>query len=158
MLRCLGILFFTLPIIGYANPIIDNAAMVVYQVEEDFETIKDDAEMAIADQGLIVSNTLHISEMLARTSKDLGFPKTVYGQAEALEFCSARLSHLMAQAGPMNLTACPFTIAIYTLADKPEEVFLAFRKPQLIGEEKAVSTANKAINKLLKNIVEATVE
>lgn len=158
MLKNLGLLYFMLPMVVHANPTIDNAAMAIYQTEDDFETVKENAKMAIMDQGLIISNTLHISEMLTRTGEDLGFPNAVYEQAEALEFCSARLSHLMAQAGPMNLTACPFTIAIYTLPNQADTVFLAFRKPQLLGDEKAVATATQAVNKLLKEIAEASIE
>ena len=48
---------------------------VTYTATTDisYANIKENIEMAITDQGLIISGTLHISDMLNRTGKDLGF-------------------------------------------------------------------------------------
>lgn len=118
--------------------------------EEDFEGVKEAVEMAIGDQGLIVSGTLHISEMLNRTGKDLGF-KPIYKIAEGVEFCSSKISHLMAQVHPSNVSMCPFTVVIYQLTDEPEKTYLSFRHVSLKGDGEAVE---KKIINLLQTVVD----
>jgi len=124
--------------------------IATYESEEDFATVKENVVNAIINHGFTVSNTLHISEMLNRTGKDLGFPNAVYVIAESIEFCSASISHKMTQLSPLNLTICPFTIAIYNQPDKPDQVHVAFRKPHLVGKtpeklEQEIETVLEAI-------------
>lgn len=134
----------------------EDALIATYRSNESFETIKENIQQAITNKGLIISGTLHVSEMLNRTAKDLGISKNVYQIAEAFEFCSAVLSHKMIQVNPLNLTACPFTIAFFVKPEEPHVVYLAFRKPQLVGESKNIS---REINNFLHEIVkEATGE
>jgi hypothetical protein len=94
--------------------------------------------MAIVDQGLLVSGTLHVSDMLNRTAGDLGFSKR-FSKAESVEFCSAMLSHKMAQAAEENIAICPFTIAVYVKKSEPEKVYAAYRVPLLMGDRGEVS-------------------
>lgn len=130
--------------------------IATYRSNESFETVKENVQQAITNKGLIISGTLHISEMLNRTAKDLNISKNAYQKAEAFEFCSAVLSHKMIQVNPLNLTACPFTIAFFVKPEETNVVYLAFRKPQLAGESKEVS---QEINNFLHSIVkEATGE
>lgn len=120
-----------------------------------YANIKENIEMAITDQGLIISGTLHISDMLNRTGKDLGFDKNIYKKAEGIEFCSAKISHAMAQVDPSNVSMCPFTIVIYELNSTPNKVYLSYRYVPLHGDGAKVE---KKIQQLLQGIVDETIE
>lgn len=133
----------------------DRAPVMVYKTTGDFEDIKEDIELAITDRGLLVSGTLHISEMLNRTANDLGYTQPVYKKAESVEFCSAYISHLIVSTHPANAVVCPFTIAIYVLATEPQNVYLAFQKPHLAGD---AEEAKKEILKLMEGIVREVIE
>jgi uncharacterized protein (DUF302 family) len=125
-------------------------AVKVYSSEESFEDVIENIKMAIIERGMLVSGTLHVSDMLKRTAPDLGFTE-VFTQAEAVEFCSAVISHQMARAAPENIVVCPFTIAVYVRKDQPERVYVAYRFPQLAGDGEAVKTA---ILEMLDGIVQ----
>ena len=129
--------------------------IVKKQVSDDFETTKENIEMAITNKGLRVSGTLHVSEMLNRTGKDLGFEKQIFAKAESVEFCSALISHKMAIADSANISVCPFTIAIYSYKEKPEAVYISYRLPTLLGEATEVTADIKT---LLAEIVEEATE
>ena len=129
--------------------------VVVYSVESDFEDVIDNIKMAVEDRGMLVSGTLHVQDMLARTGKDLGFEKNVYLHAESVEFCSALMSHRMVAADPRNLVICPFTIAAYELAEKPGKVYIAYRKQFLAGE---ADEATKAVLEMLDEIAREAAE
>jgi uncharacterized protein (DUF302 family) len=134
----------------------ENNIMATYRTTDSFEVTKENLQQAITNKGLLISGTLHVSEMLNRTAKDLNISKNVYQKAEAFEFCSALLSHKMIQVNPLNLTACPFTIAFFVKPEESNVVYLAFRKPQLVGESKEIA---QEINNFLHGIVkEATGE
>ena len=123
--------------------------------EDDFDTIKENVEMAITDRGLIVSGTLHISDMLNRTGKDLGIDKPLYTKAEGIEFCSAKISHKMAQVDPTNVAMCPFTVVVYQLTDSPKKIHLSYRYVHLKGNGAEVE---KEITQLLQGIVDEAIE
>lgn len=123
--------------------------------DDDYASIKENVEMAITDRGLIISGELHISEMLNRTGKDLGFNKNIYKKAEGIEFCSAKISHAMAQVDPSNVAMCPFTIVISQLNDDPDKINLSYRYVPLQGDGAAVE---KQIQQLLQGIVDEAVE
>lgn len=137
------------------EPSAEDSPIVVKTVNDDFESIKENVEMAITDKGLKVSGTLHVSDMLNRTGKDLGFDKQIFEKAESVEFCSAVISHKIAIASPENITVCPFTVAVYTYKDKPETVYVSYHKPSLAGDAEAVT---KEINDLLASIVADSIE
>jgi hypothetical protein len=113
--------------------------MYLYQSSEDFSFTKEYLEMAITNRGLLVSGTLHVEEMLARTGPDLDFEQP-YIKAESIEFCSALLSHKMTQLDPVNMAVCPFTIALFIKKDEPDTVYVAFRKIYLAGDNSAELT------------------
>lgn len=123
--------------------------------DDNYELLKENIEMAITDRGLIISGTLHISDMLNRTGKDLGYPKNIYKKAEGIEFCSAKISHAMAQVDPTNVSMCPFTIVIYQLADDPAKTHLSYRYVPLQGKGADVE---KTIHQLLQGIVDEAIE
>lgn len=114
--------------------------MKIYTSEQRYEDVVENVKMAIVDRGLLVSGTLHVSDMLNRTAPDLGFSE-VFVKAESVEFCSALISHKMAQAAPQNITICPFTIAVYVTQAEPGKVHLAYRLPQLVGDDGEVKAA-----------------
>jgi uncharacterized protein (DUF302 family) len=127
----------------------------VYKIEGELQEVKEDVEFAIIDRGLLVSGTLHISEMLNRTAKDLGYTQPVYKEAESVEFCSAYISHLIVSTHPANAVVCPFTIAVYVLESEPNTVYLAYQKPQLAGD---AGEATKETLELLDGIVRDAIE
>jgi uncharacterized protein (DUF302 family) len=138
-----------------AGAITKDSPVIVHKTQGEFDDIKEDLELAITDRGLQVSGTLHISDMLERTGEDLGYKRSVYRKAESLEFCSASVSHLMVSTHPANAVICPFTIAIYILSDEPDTVYIAFRKPYLVGD---ASKALQVIHALMNGIVQDAIE
>ena len=142
-------------LLGAFGPAAAAEPVVVFESPYDFATTRDNVAMSIEAQGLIISTTLHVSDMLTRTGKDLGYPEDVYQEAESLEFCSAVLSHQMIAIDPRNLVICPFTVAIYRTRAQPQQVYVAYRQQFLAGPaEQAVS----AIDTLLRAIVEEAIE
>ena len=91
--------------------------------------------MAIENRGLVLNNTSRIGDMLRRTGKDIGRTVPIYGKAEMIEFCSARVSRETMQANPHNIVFCPYGIAIYTLPDEPGKVYVSYRKSVPPGPE-----------------------
>jgi uncharacterized protein (DUF302 family) len=124
--------------------------MKIYTSDQRYEDVVENVKMAIVDRGLLVSGTLHVSDMLNRTAADLGFSE-VFAKAESVEFCSALISHKMAQAAPQNITICPFTIAVYVTRAEPDKVHLAYRLPQLAGDDGKTAAA---VVELLDGIVQ----
>ncbi len=118
----------------------------------NFDDVRDDVEMAITDRGMVVNNVSHVGEMLARTGKDLGGSKQIFIKAEALEFCSAVVSRKMMEPDPDNIVFCPYVIAVYVVPERPGEVRIAYRKPQIVGSP-ASQKALKAVDELLSGIV-----
>jgi uncharacterized protein (DUF302 family) len=126
--------------------------MAVSTTNGSFEDVRDAVEMAITNRGMVVNNVAHIGEMLARTGKDLGDTRQIFLKAEALEFCSAVASRKMMEPDPDNIVFCPYVIAVYVVPDKPDEVRVAYRRPQIVGSP-ASKKALKAVDKLLAGIV-----
>jgi uncharacterized protein (DUF302 family) len=137
-----------------ANEPEDSAeAVKVFKSTESFEDVVENIKMAIIERGLLVSGTLHVSDMLNRTAQDLGFAE-VFTKAESVEFCSALISHKMARAAPENIAICPFTIAVYVKHADPEQVHVAYRPPHLAGSAKE---ATDEIISLLEGIIEDSI-
>ena len=121
-------------------------SIVVSAVVGRYDDIRENLVFAIEGRGLVINNVAHVGDMLARTAADIGKSKRIYGQAEVLEFCSAGISRTMMETDPHYIVYCPYTIAVYTLPDQPDKVFLSYRPlppgPGLDGP-----------NKLLKEIM-----
>ncbi len=105
----------------------DDGARVV-PAKGKFADVKDDLVAAIEQRGLVVNYVAHVGDMLERTGRDLGKTKRVHDQAQVIKFCSATVSRAMMEADPQHLVYCPYTIAVYTLPEKPGAVYLARRK------------------------------
>lgn len=108
--------------------------------------------MAITDRGMIVNNVSHVGDMLERTGKALGATKQIFLKAEVLEFCSAVVSRNMMEPDPDNIVFCPYTISIYVIPEKPDEVRVGYRKPQIVGSE-ASQKALMEVDALLSGII-----
>lgn len=135
---------------AYANGERDSY-MKQYTVQGKFEDVRDDLELAITGRGIKINNIAHIGNMLSRTGKDLGAKKQIFLHAEAFEFCSATVSRDTMEADPHNIVFCPYVIAVYVLPEQPDRVYLAFRRPLLVGTE-ASKASLRAVEKLLEDI------
>lgn len=130
----------------------ETAHLKLYIATGDFDAVKDDLMMAITGRGFVVDHNSHIGAMLDRTGKDLGATKTVYGNAESLQFCSATVSRRMMEADPTNIVFCPYIIVLYTLPRNPRTVYVGYRRPLPVGSE-ASKASLKAVEELLDGIV-----
>ena len=126
--------------------------MILKSKKASFDDIKSNVTEALTNRGLVINNTSHISDMLARTGKDLGGKKQIYQKAELLEFCSATVSRATMEADATNIVFCPYIIAIYVLPQDPQKVYVGFRRPQLVGSP-ASKKSLKEVEKLLNDIV-----
>lgn len=125
--------------------------MVVFTKAGSFDDVRDAVDMAITDRGMVVNNVAHVGEMLERTGKDMEDTRQIFLKAEALEFCSAVISRKMMAADPDNIVFCPYVISVYVVPDKPNEVRVAYRKPQMTGSPDS-QKALKAVDELLSEI------
>ncbi|MBI3545936.1 MAG: DUF302 domain-containing protein [Gammaproteobacteria bacterium] len=131
----------------------DSKHLTLYTTKNDFDSVKQDLEIAITGRGLVVDHTSHISEMLERTGKDLGIAaKPIYGKAESLQFCSAVVSRHTMEADPSNIVFCPYIIVIYTLPSDPKKVYVGYREPLPAGSP-ASRKALGEVKTLLDGIV-----
>ena len=131
--------------------------MFVLTKSASFEDVREALEMAITDRGMVVNNVSHVGDMLERTGKVIEGSKQIYLKAEVLEFCSAVVSRNMMEPDPDNIVFCPYVIAVYVVPEKPGEVRVAYRKPQLAGSPESQS-ALKAVDELLSGIVKDAVQ
>lgn len=129
--------------------------VAVYRTDEAYGDVKEYLEMAITDRGMLVTNTLHISEMLQRTAADTGLDKIPYLHAESLEFCSILMSYKMSLAHPANMATCPLTLSIYQTVDEPDQTYIAYRRAKLLGPADQVQ---QELNDLLDGIVSDALE
>ncbi len=134
-----------------------NDYRVTYTSKQDFETVKSAIADAIIGKGLVINNTSHIGEMLARTGKDMGDAKQVFVNADSYEFCSAVVSREMMEADPHNIVFCPYIISVYVLPNEPKKTYISFRKPDLVGSP-ASKAALKNVEKLLRSIIKDALE
>ncbi|MEW8027783.1 MAG: hypothetical protein AB2792_03455 [Candidatus Thiodiazotropha sp.] len=153
VILALCILFLITGLCMANGPADSPSAVKVFKSEEPFEDVVDNIKMAIVERGLLVSGTLHVSDMLNRTAPDLGYTE-VFTKAESVEFCSAVISHKMAQAAPENIAICPFTIAVYVKREDPQQVYVAYRSQHLAGKAKE---ATDEIITLLEGIIEDSI-
>ncbi|HSH08537.1 MAG TPA: hypothetical protein VLA41_12810 [Burkholderiales bacterium] len=104
------------------------ADVVSTKAKGGFAEVKDSVVLAIQAKGFKIDYTAYIGNMLERTGKDVGSTKRVYGNAEALQFCSAVVSRKVMEANAAHIAYCPYVIALYTLPDDPKTVYVVYRK------------------------------
>lgn len=129
-------------------------AVKLFKTHGTFEEVVDNIKMAIEERGMLVSGTLHVSDMLNRTGPDLGYQQ-VFERAESVEFCSASISHQMTQVAPENLVICPFTLSVFIRQDEPEQIYVAYRRLHLAGKAEQVTAS---IYEMLNGIIEDSIE
>jgi hypothetical protein len=135
-----------------AEQVYETPNQVMYVTEGNFADIRENLDLAITGQGLIIDHVSHVGTMLDTTGKDLGATRQVYLQAEVLAFCSATLSREMLEANPFNLVYCPYTIQIFETPEQPGKVYVGYRRPKISGSE-ASRIALKKVDDLLADIV-----
>ncbi len=148
----LALLLWPLGAMAQATVVLDNGALKVYKVKGDFAETFEFLQAAIGDQGIKINNISYIGKMLQRTAEAVGTGKEVYANANALEFCSAVISREMMEADPNNIVLCPYIIYIYELAAAPGELYVAYRKPEITGNE-ATRKALAKVTALLESII-----
>ena len=136
----------------YATAQAASPEIVVRSVKGEFKEVKERVLHAIENRGLVLNYTARIGAMLERTGKDMGAASRIYGDAELLEFCSARVSRDMMEADPRNIVFCPYSIAIYTLPREKDKVYIAYRRPGETGSERSVKSL-RAAERLVAEIV-----
>lgn len=126
---------------------------VLFKTQGKFEDVRDMLAIAIESQGLKITHTNKVAEMLERTGDVAGSNKQVYTHGEQLNFCSATISRQMMEADPHAIVMCPYSIAIYTLpGDKT--VYLAYRKSSPTRNpalKKAFADIEKLLTKIIKD-------
>ncbi|MEX2015786.1 MAG: DUF302 domain-containing protein [Candidatus Hydrogenedentales bacterium] len=129
-----------------------SAEVVVRSAKGEFREVKERVLHAIENRGLVLNYTARIGAMLERTGKDIGAARRIYGDAEMLEFCSARVSRDTMEADPRNIVFCPYSIAIYTLPKEKGRVYIAYRRLGASGSEQSVKSL-RAVERLVADIV-----
>jgi uncharacterized protein (DUF302 family) len=129
-----------------------SSEIVVRSAKGEFKEVKERVLHAIENRGLVLNYTARIGAMLERTGKDIGAARRVYGEAELLEFCSARISRDTMEADPRNIVYCPYSIAIYTLPKENDKVYVAYRHMDASGSGQSAKSL-AAVDKLLAGIV-----
>jgi hypothetical protein len=124
----------------------------IYAVKDSLESVKDEVINAIVKRGLVVDYIAHVGTMLARTAKDVGASKTIYAEAQSLQFCSATLSRRMMEADTANVAFCPHVIFVYALPGSPGTTQVGYRPLLRIGSRQS-KAAIDAVNALLDGIV-----
>lgn len=125
---------------------------VIVPVKDSFENVKQDVADAIAKRGLVVDYTAQIGAMLDRTAKDVGATKRIFGDAQALQFCSSTLSRRVMEADPEDVAFCPYVVVVYTLANESGVTYVGYR-PLPRGGSRQTRVAVRAVNKLMDDIV-----
>ena len=128
-----------------------------YRKTAAFDDVKFDLTNAITNRGLVTDFNGNLGAMLDRTGKDVGSTKAIYKQAEYFTFCSAKLSRDMMEADAANIGFCPYVMFVYTLADKPGEVVVGYRRPPAVGSD-ASKKPLAAIDALLDGIAKEAVK
>ena len=129
--------------------------MVIYSAEGGYNDAIEALQSAIVEQGIVLSNVLHASDMLNRTGPDLGITKNVFLNASTYEFCSSILSHPLIAHDPANLMACPYAIGVYQLTEQPEKIHMAFRIPQGVpGSEEITAKIQQLIETIIISALE----
>ncbi len=135
----------------------DRSHMAHFVVEGNFEDVRDNVKFAITGRGIKINNVSHIGNMLKRTAEAVGASKTVYANAEAIEFCSSTVSRATMEADPHNIVFCPYIIAVYAIEGEPGKVHVAYRHPLIVGSEES-KKALQAVEDLIGGIVKEAIE
>jgi uncharacterized protein (DUF302 family) len=146
-----------LSVLLLASGVCAGSPVKTVKIAGDFNDTLMGVKSAVRGKGINIAHTLPASFMLNRTARDFGITENVFADAETIEFCSARISHKLAQANHENILLCPFTISVYTLTKDPGHVYLSWRRPfTLPGEESAAAV--KEVEALIESIISEATE
>ena len=135
-----------------ADKVKETPDQILYVTEGTFDDVKENVDLAITGQGLVVNNIATVGEMLETTGRDLGATRQVYVHGDVFEFCSATLSREMLEADQFNLVFCPYTIQVFEIPEQPGRIFVGYRRPAISGNE-ASRAALQKVEALLETIV-----
>lgn len=144
-------------VFGAAGAFAQSADVTIHQTKGNFAEVKERVLLAIENRGLVLNYTARIGAMLDRTGKDIGATARIYGEAEMLEFCSARVSRGTMEADPRNIVFCPYSIAIYTLPKDKGTVYVGYRRPAAFGSAQSVKSL-RAVEQLVSDIVREAIK
>jgi uncharacterized protein (DUF302 family) len=130
----------------------DPKPLVTYTKQGKFEDVRDDLKTAIEGKGLVIDYQSYLNRMLERTGKDVGSAQPIYIDAQAFVFCSASLSRKTMEADPLNAALCPYAMVVYSTANEPGKVHVAYRRPWRPDGSAASKAALKDVEKLLDSI------
>lgn len=150
-------------------------------VEDKYEDIRGNLIDAIEQKAINISKIYHASDMLNRTQSEVfnieniynkakssfdkmlnplaSKPKNnisispIYKKAEIIAFCSAKISHELVIANPLNISLCPFEIALYTLNSAPNQTHIVYTKLKALDKQSEKATTDA--NELIKSLVES---
>lgn len=149
----LGVIVFTAAIASAPLPAFSQEVGPGYYItgtDSSFENAVTDVENAIVNQGLVIDYTGKVGEMLARTGEAVGM-KTPYKEAVYMQFCSAKHTHEVVAADPLNIAVCPYVVFVYEPADGSGSK-IGYRRP--VGVDSPASAeALAGIDAMLKDIV-----
>lgn len=116
----------------------------------------DDAREALVDaietEGLVPAPPSQFGDMLSRTGAALEQREPVYGQAEVLHFCSARIAWQLALENPANIAQCPLSMAIYTRPGQNAAVHLVWREAN--GDSQGTRAANALLERIARQVAD----
>ena len=127
----------------------DKLGYRIATIDGAYDDVVFELKNAIVDRGLVVDYTGHLQKMLERTGDAVGSTteggaKSPYAKAHYYHFCSAKLTHGVVSANPLNIAICPYIMFTYELRSKPGTVHVGYRRP--IGDPSRLS--RKAIAKV----------
>lgn len=122
-------------------------APILHETEGTFEDVAAAVEDAIVNAGLVIDNTSHVGDMLARTKADVGGAKDIFTKADIFTFCSATVSRTVMERDPQNIRFCPYGIFVYELADAPGKI--------VVGHQDHAANGMPEVQELLDGIVKS---
>lgn len=130
------------------------ADVTEYIVEAPFTDVRQDLGNAVVNRGYKIDYEAMIGAMLERTSEDVGGKKTIFSNAEFVQFCSAVLSRDAMEADPANIAFCPYVLFVYERADEPGKVHVGFRRLENPTSSEASQSALGKVNDVLDAIAQ----
>jgi len=146
--------------LGIAASSADAASQLGYkslQKKGSFEGVEFELKDAIVNRGFTIDYIGHLGAMLERTSEAVGSTtelggKSPYKHAKFYQFCSAKLTHEVVSANPLNIAICPYVVFIFELDSNPGTIHVGYRRP-IAGPSAVVKKAVDKVEALLDEIV-----
>lgn len=110
------------------TPALAQDLVTKYETSTAFKDVAADLEDAIINRGYVIDHHSYVSDMLKRTADDVGATKTLYRDAEFMQFCSAVVSRAAMEADIDNIAYCPYVLFVYEAEANPGTVVVGFRR------------------------------